>query len=340
MKKIAFFLLIIITLNSCATIYNDKQTIIKISSDAGSKIIFNKDTISINKKQTIIKPYRSKKNIEILVLKDKLEEKFNLESKLSDVFWLNITNFGTGILVDLTNNKRFTYKKHLHFVTDSISKKIVLSNKKVTLLPKNKWLVYTSPIQLLDFLSIPMVNLGTEYFIADNFSLSAEYGIKIADNFAPRNDVIILKDKAINYRFETKFYNLINFTDNVHSNEYIGLELRKIKSQYNDKLEYGFKNNSTDGNFIKDDFGTKKDVTIINIKYGRLVPMGNKFYLDLYYGLGARIKKYEHVSLEYDTNIHQIHDIDDFPDFDFRSFKNNKTFLLNFSLGFKLGIKL
>ena len=275
MKKLSLFLFIIILCNSCASILNGERTFINISSDKKSEIIFKDDTISISKKLTKINPIRSKKTLKITVLKDSLSNIFYLKQKTSTLFWANIlNNYGLGMLVDLTNDKRFTYKHNLHFVTDTIANKIVLSTKKVAIMPKNKFLLYTSPLQVLDFLSIPMVTIGTEYFIKDNFSISAEFGTKIADNYTRRYNVAILKDKAINYRIETKLYNKFNITGNVHLNEYVALEFRQIKSQYNDKIEYGFKNDSKRENIIEDDFATKKRVTIVNLKYGLLIPIG------------------------------------------------------------------
>ena len=341
MKNVVLYFIIFLLLNSCASILNGEKTVVKISADKESKIIYKKDTISINKKQTTIRPIRSKKPLKITVLKDSLKEDFYLESKLSEAFWQNILNYGVGMLVDLSTDKRFTYNRYLHFVTDSIQNKIVLSNKKVTVMPKNKFLVYTSPLQFLDFFSIPMVTLGTEYFIKDNFSLSAEYGVKIADNYGRRNSVITLKDKAINYRLETKWYNKINLTGNVHLNEYFALEFRQIISQYNDKLEYGFKNDANRTNSIRDDFATKKRVTIVNLKHGLLVPIGNRFYFDFYYGLGVRIKKFQNFNYDFDGTIHTIYDEDDLPTISLSDFQDfSRTPLLNITAGFKLGFKL
>lgn len=342
MKKLTLFLLIILTLTSCATILNGKKTVVKISADNESKIVFEKDTISINKKEIIIYPNRSKKPLKIIVLKDSLSQDFYFNRKLSSLFALNFfNNYGIGILVDLTNNKRFTYRHNLHFITDTISNKIQLSNKKVTVLPKNSFLLYTSPLQFLDLFSIPMFTLGTEYFIQNNISLSAEFGYKIKNATSSYEHTSYLKDNAFTYRFETKLYNAINLTNNVHLNEYVSLEFRKIKSQYNDYIDYTEINNSDIENYITDDFGTKKDVTIINLKYGLLVPLGERFYFDFYSGFGIRVKKFNHINLEYNKSIHHINFSDSLSLFDFREFKSyDKKSFLNYSLGFKFGFKL
>lgn len=341
-KKVSVYFIIILLLSSCATILNGKKTTIKISADKESKIVFKNDTISINKTQTAIRPIRSKEPLELTILKDSLNEKFIFKRKTSTLFWLNIfNNYGVGMLIDLTNKKRFTYKHNLHFITDSIKNKIALSNKKITLLPKNKFFIYTNPVQFLDFFSIPMATFGTEYFLANNFSINAEYGFKISDNFNKRSDVIILKDKAINYRLETKLYNKVNFTQNVHLNEYLGLEFRQIVSQFNDKQEYGMVNDINNVNSIIDYFATKKRVTIINFKYGLLVPIGKRFYFDFYYGLGVRIKKFQDFNYDFDETIHTTYHNDDLFFIDIKNIQDHyQNPMLNITAGLKIGFKL
>jgi len=339
-KEIGFYCIIIFTLHSCASLINSKKAALKISGEKGSKIIFKNDTIALNKNPTKIKTNRSKDSLKITVFKNQLKRDFYLDSKISNLFWLNLaSNYGLGMLVDLTNKKRFTYKKNLHFVTDSVSNKIIISNKKVIFIPKNKVFIYTSPLQAFDFFSIPMKTIGTEYFIKKNLSLSAEYGAKIY-SFPERNyRITYIEEKGSNYRFEGKLYNITNTTQNVHLNEYIGLEFRKIRSQYNTKINY-FDKNLPNQNSIIDDFATQKNVTIVNLKYGILIPLGKKFYFDFYTGVGLRTKRFNHINLEYDKNIHQIED-EYFFFWNHRKFKNyNEKTFLNISGGFKFGIKI
>ncbi|WP_439128095.1 hypothetical protein [Polaribacter sp.] len=339
MKKIGLFLVAIITLNSCATILNGKTTTVKISSDRPSKIIFKKDTISINNRKTTIKPKRSKKPLKITVLKDTLQQDFYFEKKISATSILNLYNYGIGLIPDIFTQKIYRYPNNLHFITDSTSNKIVLGHKKIVAIPKNKLFVYTSILAPFDIFSIPMLTIGTELFLAKNFSLSAEYGRLFPNVKLSSHEISYLEEKAFSLRFEGKWYNGINLTKNVHLNEYLGLEFRSINSQYNDILDYYEDNtNFTYENIIRDDFATKKRVTIINLKYGLLVPITKRFYFDFYTGLGLRIKRFNHINLEFDKNIHQIYD-DNFPSFDVRVFKNyDKRILSNFTLGCKFGI--
>jgi hypothetical protein len=113
-------------------------------------------------------------------------------------------------------------------------------------------------------------------------------------------------------------------------------------NQYNDHINYFERNDSNRNNHIIVDFATKKRVTVLNLKYGLLVPLGNRFYFDFYTGFGIRIKRFNHLNLEYNKTIYQIYDEDDlFPSFPLIRFEDyRKKTLLNYSLGFKFGIKL
>lgn len=340
MKKLTLLLLCVILLNSCASIFNKDTTVVKISANTESQVVFKQDTLKINREQITIRPKRSREAIKLTVLKDSLQKDVYLESKLSTIFWANILyNYGLGLLVDLTNDKRFTYKHNLHFVTGSLSNTIELSTKKITVLPKNTFFVYTSPLQFLDFFNIPMGTLGIEYFPVDNFSTSAEFGYRGSDFYSREDNLQLLDEKARMLRFEGKWYNAINFTGNVHLNEYLGIEYRELKSQYNDNINYSTTDNT--GNFvsISNDFATVKTVSMVNVKYGLLVPLGDKMYFDFYSGLGVRIKRFDHQNLEYNREIHDLEFDDSI--FDFRTFRDyDKRSFLNLSLGFKFGIKL
>lgn len=332
-----------ISLTSCATLLNGKATTVKISTDKASQLIYNKDTIAVSAERIEIYPVRSKLPLEFTIVKDSITKDFSFKRKTSALFWLNINwTYGLGMLVDFTNPKRFTYKRNLHFTTDSASNQIVLSTKKVTLLPKNKWFLYTSPLQAIDAFSTPMLTLGTEYFIKNNISLSAEYGKKYTDLPDRGFNVSFLKNKGALYRIEAKWYNAINLTNNVHLNEYLGLEYRLIKSQFNENIRYfDFDSRNSNDFFTVDDFATKKSVSIINLKYGILLPLGKQLYFDFYSGFGVRIKNFEYINLEYNPSIHTIENDDEWLITDYNQFQNRniKTFF-NYSLGFKFGIKL
>lgn len=346
MRQLLYFLSIVLLLNSCATLTNRKTTKISISSDTESNIVYNTDTIAIGKQPIKIKPLRSRDSLSLIVLKDGYKNEFDIKAKNSIAFFANIPfNYGLGMLVDLTNQKRFTYKKNLHFSWDSISNNFNLSHKKINDIEKGTTFIYSSPLNAIDVFSTPMLTLGTEYFVSNNISISAEFGTKYSERLRDQSNVTIIKDKGYSFRIEPKLYNKINLTGASTLNEYLGLELRVIKNNYNDSVDYFEK--QLDSNqeivLITDDFARKKTITLINLKYGINVPVGKLFYFDFYSGFGIRLRKVENLALEFDNEIHNLRDDDNnhydfFRDEGLKTINKNKEF--NFSLGFKFGVKL
>lgn len=342
MKKEYLLILIALTLTSCATIINSPTTKIKISADKKSKIIFNSDTIAIHKKQTTIRPKRSSESLKITFVRDSIKKDFLIDRKISSVFWLNIYNYGVGALIDLTSDKLYRYRNNIHFSLDTTSNSISLGRKKTTLIPKKTLFIYTTPLRTINPFSIPSATLGAEYFIKQNISISAEYGIKLPNIELSNTNEKILKDKSSIYRLESKYYNAINLTKNVHLNEYLGFEIIQKRSQFNDNISYFEKNNNNPEDIVKIDdlFGVKKQATIINLKYGLLVPINERFYFDFYTGLGIRLKRFKSIDKEFNPEIHEIYYEDRLPFFDFNESYGTDSNLPNFSLGFKFGIKL
>jgi len=79
-----------------------------------------------------------------------------------------------------------------------------------------------------------MTTLGAAYFIQNNISLTVEYRIKFQNAQTRKINILQLKDDAISYRFETKFYNVIHLTKNVH----LALIFSEVKIQYNNNFNY------------------------------------------------------------------------------------------------------
>ncbi|MFM8743023.1 MAG: hypothetical protein ACKODM_06840, partial [Cytophagales bacterium] len=122
MKSIFQFLAINFLLTSCASIFNEQQTIVKIYTTKPSKIIVGKDTFKtfINKAKLTFK--RDKKNLNIKVVADSIEKNLVIKPKNSFMYYGNILTYGLGFLVDRKKMKRYAYPKRLFLnSSDSIS---------------------------------------------------------------------------------------------------------------------------------------------------------------------------------------------------------------------------
>lgn len=112
MKKLLIILIGIIFI-SCASIINTDFTTINVFTVQDStKLCIGNDTSNFRKTPTKIQVYRSKKPLKLTIKKDSINKSVFIPSNLSGAFWFgNILN-GTlpyGHIVDLSNEKRFTY---------------------------------------------------------------------------------------------------------------------------------------------------------------------------------------------------------------------------------------
>jgi hypothetical protein len=194
--------------------------------------------------------------------------------------------------------------------------------------------IYTSPLQAIDIFSRPMVTIGGEYIVFNKIGLSIEYGYKFKN--VDSYDSLIVDSKGYSYRFEIKYYN-INLIKSYHFRDYISLEYRYIKDDYNSQFEYA--TDSTHQTLVTDNYAIKKDIYVGNVKFGVIFNLNKVIYFDIYTGIGLRYRDVRNINRTFDENLGHEHK---WPEYfwtisDFEEFSGLKV---NFSFGFKLGIKI
>lgn len=341
MHSILALLVVVFLCTSCATILNGKHTRVTIHAPEGTEVYHNTKPYTIEDGNTRIFPRRSKDSLRLTLTNDGISTNFALRRKYSGLFYYNIIqNYGLGMLIDLTNDKRFTYTRHLNFTIDSVTNAFHLSKKKTSPFKRNTTLVYTSPLMAIDIFSQPMISLGGEYFFIDNISISAEYGSVYFDRLRTDSKLELVKNKGRSYRYELKFYNVLNITNNPRINEYIGVEARFLRHQFNDGINYLITEDEI--TYTKSEtLIVKKSVDVFNLKYGLNFPLGKHLFIDLYSGFGWRIRNIKNPNRFYDPEIHGIIETGHYGFFSDQNLEDfNQKHHFNFSLGFKFGIKL
>ncbi|RZJ53096.1 MAG: hypothetical protein EOO44_09595 [Flavobacterium sp.] len=123
MKKNALLILLIISLSSCATVFNKKTQTLSVTTnitDASAKI---NDSIYKLPVKIIVK--RSKKELPIELVSDSLTKKYTLKPSVNGKFvfgnLLFFQLFPVGYITDFTNQKRFYYQDKVFLdVQDSV----------------------------------------------------------------------------------------------------------------------------------------------------------------------------------------------------------------------------
>ncbi len=115
LKKTGFFLIILLNVSACASIFNRKEVRIQIKAEEPLDVTYQSRTIKTDHrhKVTLTVP-RQKESILLILDNGKFSKELELKSKLSPSFFLNIPyNMGFGMLIDLKSPKRFTYPRVL-----------------------------------------------------------------------------------------------------------------------------------------------------------------------------------------------------------------------------------
>jgi len=196
--------------------------------------------------------------------------------------------------------------------------------------------VYTSPPSILDIFSRQMVTLGGEVILLNHFGIGGEYGFKFKD--LRDTDTSYIKSNGYSYRFELKYYD-IDFIKIGNLKNYISLEYRQIKDNLNDEYEYYRDSQSVE--LVVDNFGVKKNIYIANIKYGIIVNLGKRLYIDAYCGIGIRHRVIKNINREYNEDLgHELGHVDAYADPTNFNFEETSGNYFNPSLGFKFGVKI
>ncbi len=343
MRKL-LLLVFLFSILSCTTILNGKRAKVNIYAPNNTKITFNDTVLKVKEGKVTIHPIRSKDSLRFELSNDSISNKFAYSKRTSGNIYLNWFlpyTFGAGFIIDLTNPKRFTYKKNHYFEIDSSNNQFRSPRSEPIVFKKNNLFIYTSPLKAMDIFSQPMLTIGAEYFFTDRMSFSAEYGTVFSERFGSgRNPRLrIVEDKGRSFRYELKYYNLLSISSNPRVNEYIGFEARFLRYQFNEDISYR-RFNEEISYFINETMVVQKSIDVFNIKYGLNYPIGKKLYIDLYSGFGVRIRKLKNPGRSYNPNTDQLKQEDSYYDFrrdNIEGLNDGKEF--NFSLGFKFGIK-
>ncbi|WP_179338881.1 hypothetical protein [Winogradskyella ludwigii] len=345
MKNIIIVVLVALMLNSCATLFNGKRTKVNVYAPENTIVVYKNSTTPLNEGRAKLRPERSKDSLSFTLINDSISTDFKFRRKVSGTIYGNLffpSALGLGFLIDLTNQRRFTYKRNMHFEIDSTTSEFKIF--KGTKMPINQHttFIYTSPLLAIDVFSQPMISLGAEYFLIKNFSISAEYASIYTEKLRVNSALSQAKNKGRSFRFELKYYNLISITDNPKINEYIGLEARFIRQLYSKNINY-YRSNQDINYVISEPIAVHKSVDIFNLKYGLNFPIGKHLFIDLYSGIGFRNKHITNPNAQFNPETDYLSNYDDDSHFiildeDYLEGSDDRK-QFNFALGFKFGIK-
>lgn len=168
MNKICIVFSVSYLLCSCATILNEKNYLVLVSSNLDDSKVKVYD--SIYKLPALIDVKRSNKDLDLTLLKDSLSINYKTKASLTNTFiYWNMLGYGMYHLIDLTNHKRFHYGKSITLNSNDTVRILESSSRSF-------WKKSQIEKGDIDFVfSIPLFN--NFYFKPENYGARYESGI-------------------------------------------------------------------------------------------------------------------------------------------------------------------
>ncbi len=175
----------------------------------------------------------------------------------------------------------------------------------------------------------PLANLGI--YTGPSFRAGIEYKIKNQISFYNEFGWFYAYGQGGLTKFEIKKY---FDNSNLNVGNYLSAELFYKYQQFNTSDSIGFITSSTTTTKYKKDYFVSKNVECLTIKYGNMTVYKFGIVVDLFVGLGIRLKQ-SYNTLNSDENNHIQHSSDYGPNV----FVNEAGFKVypNFDLGIKIG---
>jgi hypothetical protein len=204
-----------------------------------------------------------------------------------------------------------------------------------------KVLIKFCPLTILD-LNEPTIQGGIELKVSNKITWYNEFGIKIGHSLSDSyTDTAFVKSNGFKVKSEIRYYykNKDKFT---FDGNYFAANIFFIHDLHNRAITYS-QSQSTDTSTRTDDFGVKKNVYGINFVYGQQTAISKRFYIDVYGGLGLRLRNISTINEEYNKNTDIIQDPIDPKIWEIGETADANagfSILPNFTLGFRLCYRL
>ena len=153
------------------------------------------------------------------------------------------------------------------------------------------------PPALYDFSSFPTIQAGIEYKFSKKMSWYNEIGVQYLVPGYQVVDTNFLCTRGYKFKSELRYYFGLSNKKHVGSYRfYAGANIFLTHQHYNSEIYY-YPHNDSLGTV--DGIGVKKDVLGFNILMGYQKPIGKKWFLDFYWGVGIRLRFFKTTDKQY-----------------------------------------
>jgi hypothetical protein len=179
--------------------------------------------------------------------------------------------------------------------------------------------VKLSLLPLVDAFGFPTANVGLENRLTDNLSWYNEFGVKIADSFLEVSAPNLPKSYGFKGLTELRYYISKNYNiagGNSFEGTYIGVNSYFSRVNYNGELVYtpNYANTTrlNRNDAISEVFRVHRNLFTSNILIGQQAVISDHFLIDVFLGMGVRIKERQYTGKKYNPAIDKLEDTVDY----------------------------
>ena len=173
---------------------------------------------------------------------------------------------------------------------------------------EKRFVIKFSPLALIDEISFPTIQGSIEYKLSKNLSWHNEIGIKYRKGYYEGSDTSFINSSGYKVKTELRYY-LSEINETLGLNKsfngfYLGGNIFFNRDCHNSQL--GYYQNNDSSTLVIDNFGVKKSSMGMNFIIGLQQTVYKHFLIDLYAGLGFRIRNIDNLKREYDPDRDSI----------------------------------
>ncbi len=166
---------------------------------------------------------------------------------------------------------------------------IYCSLSSIALLAQQKVCVKLSPLASIDHFTFPTIQAGIEIKLNNHFAWYSEFGIKYRKCLNEISDTFFVVSDGFKAKTELRYYPNKQKESTAIKGQYYAANVFFTRDFHNTQIKYYYQNDSS--KVSVDAFGVQKDVVGVNLVYGYQEVWFKHLALDVYAGLGVRVRQ-------------------------------------------------
>lgn len=279
-------ILLVLSLSSCASIFNSRLTYTRILTNQPCKLTINGEENSLLVDQKEIWINRSKEPLKITAESTENKKTVSVNAKNSFMFWANLYNDGIGMLIDRNSPKRYYYPRtiYLDLKDSTATYQTYVPYRGINDSLKNQ--IKFTPLKLIGLVN-PGLELAYERKTSSKFS--TQFMGSLLLDYEKSNSTLA----GFRTSIEEKFF----YRKSAPIGPYLSFEINYLQKKYYDTWNFGVEDINYNPDYANtnysDNYGINKKTLSFNFKWGYQTII-KRFVIDFYTGLGLKYRDVQH----------------------------------------------